>query len=186
MPRRQVASVSKRNTKTKLGLACCLLVGASGFVVWRIASNPLVLNDLHALPAISRPDRTFDASLDPPLGTRIEGFLGNTRGKKPRLLVVAGTCSSCSLRAFDPRTLKTDDYAEVGLVYFASADEIDPAIKRLVHSFRIISDPKAELAQKLNVGWWPRFYLFSSSGGLMDLQRSPTTMPSFVHLKGRV
>lgn len=120
-------------------------------------------------------EERFDALLDPKLGSVISLPERDVWGKKllqtkgRHLLVAAGTCSSCSLDAFNASLVDKTAYASVILIYQSHPDDIKSV--RHLGSPSVVSDRDGKLGMKLNAFWSPRFYVIDESRRLLDFQR---------------
>ncbi len=131
---------------------------------------------------------------DPPLGAviylpvrdlygkRLDLGREKKRGTIPSLLVYAGTCSECSLRAFNPMSIEADSYYRTIVLYDSGAADIPGYFRRLPHNFLIISDPSGKYSQMLNPAWSPRFYLLDSDNCLQGIQSQALVNPPFLYM----
>lgn len=142
--------------------------GGLDFVSSMFARKPdLSVNDPKRGSHIALPSK--DAK-----GRPISRSLDNT------LIVVAGSCGSCSEHAFSPKDLDTKAYGQVVLIYGTSTVDITPEYFNLAPNVRVLSDPKGDLAKTLNAVTVPRFYLLATELRMADISPVEGGVPDFV------
>ncbi len=144
----------------------------TGTIVVLLLANLWVLGQQLGLPGAPRPKPFAEAVMeeiwrerlknDPPLGAEVTELKG-LRGR--RLVVVVERCTDCVAQ-----TLK--DWAEAAKeaqlpsLILVTGDKIEDA-QRVLDRWRIeaelVSDPKGEIAKKLNAFFTPRAYAFEDS-----------------------
>ncbi len=119
---------------------------------------------------IHRASLTSLTTADPKLGSEVrlpeEDVDGRPVNSRTTLLVLAGSCTGCSLDAFQPSRLKTPDDWQVIVVY--SSKVIPQSLRPENRRHLILSDPKSRFDVLLNATWHPRWYVLSADGKLVQ------------------
>lgn len=169
-------------------IAGALSIGLLLIVVSAIMSSPTMRDGIVARQAAGKIEPP-DLSSDPKSGTKVllpkldsAGRRIATEGEQC-LLVFAGPCSTCTKKILEPLEFK-GPFRHIVMVFDTPAHSIP---RDLFHGTKIftLSDENFELAEKMNAVWYPRFYLLDSSFKLVDLQRAPQTVPSFLTLAAK-
>ncbi|MCC7229421.1 MAG: hypothetical protein IT203_03440 [Fimbriimonadaceae bacterium] len=123
--------------------------------------------------------REFDRRLDPKIGSIIvlltRDVLGRRIDRKKTLLIDAGPCSECSLKSFNPASLKVSPNMGVVVAYATESESLVEFAKRQPSWVYLVSDRELQLRQTLNAAWFPRAYVFGSQSELLALQTSSRT-----------
>jgi len=126
----------------------------------------------------------FNLSADPPLGKALpipeqDAFGRAMRPSGPGrvMLVAAGSCTECTVKAFAPERFNTAGFSRVILVFESSPSEILSQARKLPEPYRIVCDENLAWHRRLNVVWTPRFYELSNDWRLSLIQRDPDSMP---------
>lgn len=100
--------------------------------------------------------------------------------QRPTLIVLAGSCTGCSVDAFDPRRLKIPDDWQLAVIYSTAAAKIPQGMRPTPRRHLIISDQSSRYDVLLNATWHPRWYVLDKSQKLSELSASPNTWPKGV------
>lgn len=101
---------------------------------------------------------------DPSVGTAIElpdqdVFERPLDSSAETLLVLAGSCSGCSLSAVYPARLQFAPYEQVLIIYLASANQIKKEFKSQTEKVFVVADPNRLWVNTLHAYSAPRFYI---------------------------
>ena len=150
--------------------------------IWSLATDS-------SFPIANQVD-PYIPKLDPTVGSQIKlpavdlGLRTVGKVKGPILLVTPGGCYGCSLKAFNPKTIKFEDYAQVLIIYATTKQEIERSLIYMNPRARIVADPRAVWLSGLNAVFTPRFYLIDGTDNrLVDLSRYRGQVPAFVHVR---
>lgn len=122
---------------------------------------------------------TFYSNREPRLGMLVELPLEDIEGRpivrenstiEDVLLVIAGSCSECSKKKFDPDKLDLDNFSQVIFIFTSGVDQIRKVRIDFPRHARVVSDPRGQLSLKLNAYYQPRFYLLDRGLRLRKLQ----------------
>lgn len=113
----------------------------------------------------------FHPEDDPRPGTMIRLPDIDTEGRKIRppngnkgaLIIVNGSCASCSLRHVDMQKLPRWRYGAIYLVFASSKEEISKRVGKAPEGATFIADPDYKLSRSLHAMWTPRVYLADSA-----------------------
>jgi hypothetical protein len=146
------------------------VVGALLAAGWILSLAPKALTYEDQISSLAR--------LDPPLGTHVvlPGRLSYGVSNR-KLLVLLGSCSSCSMHAPDLRELNTQGWPCVVVV--ATAKQVGDEVKVIRNLNGIVTGDET-IHKALNAYWTPRLAIVDGRGSLVALQRQGQDMNSFL------
>ena len=133
-------------------------------------------------------EHRYDPSRDPAVGSRFPAPCMDAFGRPiptsaRTVVVIAGGCTSCSLHAIDPRTIVAAPGQTVVFAYQSSQKELQPWMKGLPSSVRVVCDEDLRLQQAANSVWQPRYVVLDDQDRLLDLSRDDAGAPDYLHVR---
>lgn len=147
------------------------------------------LASLAALPPIYRKVAVSDGfeairKADPALGSRCSLPSLDSVGKRLRtgrrtVVVLLGSCTSCSMSGFEVKNLHVPSDDSVVLIV---SDKVRNLPKSLTSrsEYGVIADPERRYERMLNAYWMPRLVLLDSANWIVWMQPRPNEYPEGV------
>ncbi len=142
-------------------------------------NNPTVQAWLRSCGSCTVPTISWDRTKEPRIGFKVQLPEADTFGRSIAceetfasvLLVVAGSCTDCSVTGFRPEALpNADKFSRIVIVFSTLPRDWSKSVASLPKRYRLVSDPHRTIGTGLNASWVPRFYVLDSDFRLVDAQ----------------
>lgn len=136
----------------------------------------------YAATGYRRSSLTDVTAHDVPIGTSVrlpsEDIFGkHVDSRVESVLVIAGSCTSCSVNAIEPHQFSDSPYAQIIFVYSGTIDQISKIVHQTSSNVRIVADPKSIIMDSLGAMTSPRFYIVEN-GKLKRTWKQTNQIPS--------
>lgn len=124
---------------------------------------------------------TYVTAHDVPIGTSVrlpstDIFGKHVDSRVESVLVIAGSCTSCSVNAIEPHQVSDSPYAQIIFVYSGTIDQISKIVHKTSSNVRIVADPKSTIMDSLGAMTSPRFYVIEN-GKLKNIWKQTSEIP---------
>jgi hypothetical protein len=105
------------------------------------------------------------------------------RPARENIVVIAGSCSSCSLNAIDPRKTVPRQGQSYIFAYQMTRKDLPSWAHHLPEMVRVVADDDASLSRRANAIWKPRYVRLNAGYRVIDLSDNFGGIPNYVHLR---
>lgn len=123
------------------------------------------------------------AEWDPKLGAKValpsKDVLGRFIPETSKVLVYLGSCISCAVESFEPSALHVPDGFVPVLVARGLKSDLAALALNAPRCY-VVADTDRSLESKLNLTWYPRYFVLTPLNEVRWLQPNPKEMPQGV------